>query len=126
MFSKVNKELLIFLFFLGLSGIFWLNMALNETYEKEFAIPVSVVGIPKNAVLTSDEVDTVRMTIRDKGFTLLTYMYGDVLKKISVVVMETHYGEEDRMVDAFRKEGFIVYSNQEAPFRTGTLFAVRQ
>ena len=59
-------------------------MALNETYEKEFAIPVSVVGIPKNAVLTSDEVDTVRMTIRDKGFTLLTYMYGDVLKKISI------------------------------------------
>ncbi len=84
MFSKANKELLIFLFFLGLSGIFWLNMALNETYEKEFAIPVSVVGIPKNAVLTSDEVDTVRMTIRDKGFTLLTYMYGDVLKKISI------------------------------------------
>jgi len=84
LFSKVNKELLIFLFFLGLSGIFWLNMALNETYEKEFAIPVSVVGIPKNAVLTSDEVDTVRMTIRDKGFTLLTYMYGDVLKKISI------------------------------------------
>ena len=84
LFSKANKELLIFLFFLGLSGIFWLNMALNETYEKEFAIPVSVVGIPKNAVLTSDEVDTVRMTIRDKGFTLLTYMYGDVLKKISI------------------------------------------
>ena len=84
LFSKVNKELLIFLFFLGLSGIFWLNMALNETYEKGFAIPVSVVGIPKNAVLTSDEVDTVRMTIRDKGFTLLTYMYGDVLKKISI------------------------------------------
>jgi len=84
LFSKANKELLIFLFFLGLSGIFWLNMALNETYEKEFAIPVSVVGIPKNAVLTSDEVDTVRMTIRDKGFTLLTYMYGDVLKKINI------------------------------------------
>lgn len=84
LFSKANKELLIFLFFLGLSGIFWLNMALNETYEKEFAIPVSVVGIPKNAVLTSDEVDTVRMTIRDKGFTLLTYMYGDVLKKICI------------------------------------------
>ncbi len=50
----------------------------------------------------------------------------DVLKKISIVVMETHYGGEDMMVDAFRKEGFIVYSNQVPPFRTGTLFAVRQ
>ncbi|MCR4656372.1 MAG: hypothetical protein K5770_09120 [Lachnospiraceae bacterium] len=50
----------------------------------------------------------------------------DILRKTDVVVMETHYGGEDGMIDAFRKEGFIVYSNQEAPFRTGTLFAVRQ
>ena len=73
-----------FLFFLALSGIFWLQTTLNEVYEREFAIPVSVTGIPKNAVLTSDETDTVRMTIRDKGITLLTYMYGDILKKINV------------------------------------------
>ena len=84
LFSKANKELAVFLFFLALSGVFWLQTTLNEVYEREFAIPVSVVGIPKNAVLTSDEVDTVRMTIRDKGITLLTYMYGDGLKKISV------------------------------------------
>ena len=73
-----------FLFFLALSGIFWLQTTLNEVYERELAIPVSVTGIPKNAVLTSDETDTVRMTIRDKGITLLTYMYGDKLKKVNV------------------------------------------
>lgn len=84
LFSKANKELLLFVFFVALSGIFWLQTTLNEVYEQEFSIPVSVTGIPKNAVLTSDETDTVRMTIRDKGITLLTYMYGDVLRKISV------------------------------------------
>ena len=84
LFSQTNKEVLIFVFFLILAGIFWLNLALNETYEKEFSIPVSVVGAPKNVVLTSSEVDTVKMTIRDKGFTLLTYMYGDILKKVNV------------------------------------------
>ena len=85
LFSKTNKELLIFVFFLALSGIFWLQTTLNEVYEREFAIPVSVVGIPKNAVLTSDETDTVRVTIRDKGITLLTYMYGDILRKVNGV-----------------------------------------
>lgn len=84
LFSKANKEIVVFVFFLALSGIFWLQTTLNEVYEREFAIPVTVVGIPKNAVLTSDETDTVRMTIRDKGFTLLTYMYGDVLKKVYI------------------------------------------
>ena len=83
-FSKTNKDLLVFLFFLGLSGIFWLSLTLNETYEHEFAIPVSVVDIPKNAVLTSDEVDTVKMTIRDKGIVLMAYQYGDYLKRLRV------------------------------------------
>lgn len=84
LFSQMSKEVLIFIFFLMLAGGFWLNLALNETYEKEFSIPVSVVGAPKNVVLTSSETDTVKVTIRDKGFTLLTYMYGDILKKINL------------------------------------------
>lgn len=84
LFSKANKEFLIFLFFLVLSGTFWLSLTLNETYEQEFAIPFSVTDIPKNAVLTSDDVDTVRMTIRDKGIVLLAYNYGDYLKRINI------------------------------------------
>ena len=84
LFSKFNKELLIFLFFLALSGIFWLSLTLNETYEKEFAIPVAIVDVPKNAVLTSDEIDTVKMTIRDKGIVLAAYHYGDYLKNVRI------------------------------------------
>ena len=82
LFSKFNRELLIFLFFLFLSGVFWLSLTLNETYEQEFAIPVTITDVPKNAVLTSDEVDTVRMTIRDKGIVLAAYHYGDYLRNI--------------------------------------------
>ena len=80
-FSKANKELFLFIFFLVLSGIFWLITTLNETYEKEFTIPVSISGIPKNAVLTSEETDTIKVTIRDNGFALFTYQFGDVLLK---------------------------------------------
>ena len=84
LFTLVNKEFLIFLFFLCLSGIFWLLMTLNETYEMEFRIPVRVVNIPNNVVLTSQETDTVRVTLRDKGLMLVSYQYGDGLKTINV------------------------------------------
>ena len=84
LFTKMSKEIFIFLFFLALSGIFWLSLTLNETYEREFAVPVSVVGVPKNAVLTSDEVDTVRVTIRDKGIVLASYEYGKALSRIEL------------------------------------------
>lgn len=76
LFSGLNKEFLIFLFFLALSGIFWLMMTLNETTEREFNIPVQLTGVPRNAVITGELADTVHITVRDKGFTLVTYAYG--------------------------------------------------
>lgn len=87
LFSTANREFLIFLFFLILSGAFWLFMTLNETYEREFNVPVTITNIPKNVVLTSDETDTIKMTIRDKGITLVSYMYGKVLKNLTVNFM---------------------------------------
>lgn len=71
LFSTVNREFLLFMFFLVLSGIFWLSMTLNETYDIELKVPVQVVNIPNNIVMTSEETDTVKLSIQDKGLVLL-------------------------------------------------------
>ena len=84
LFSSVNKEFLIFLFFLFLSGTFWLVMTLNETFEQEISVPIRLVNVPKNVVMTSDIEDTVRVTVRDKGFALATYIYGDRIVPVSI------------------------------------------
>ena len=84
MFSNVNKQFLTFLFFLLLSCIFWLTITLNETYERELKVPVQVVGIPKNIVLTSPATDTVRAMIRDKGWMIVSYLYGEQTPLISL------------------------------------------
>ncbi|MDO4159934.1 MAG: YbbR-like domain-containing protein [Prevotellaceae bacterium] len=83
-FSSVNREFLIFLFFFALSGAFWLLMALNETYEREISITANIVDIPKNVVLSSDTTTTVRVTVKDKGYYLFTYIYGDKLRPINI------------------------------------------
>lgn len=77
LFSNMNKQFFTFLFFLVLSALFWLFLTLNETYEKEIKLPYQVVNIPKNVVLTSAAIDTVRVAVRDKGWILLSYLYGD-------------------------------------------------
>lgn len=84
---RTYREFLIFLFFLALSGIFWLFLTLNETYERDFNIPVTITNVPKNVMLTSEETDTVKMTIRDKGFTLMTYIWGNALPHLEVNYM---------------------------------------
>lgn len=72
----INKEFLIFLLFLVLSGAFWTMTTFNEVWEKEIKIPIQIVNVPQNVVLTSDEVDTVRVILRDKGFVLVNYLIG--------------------------------------------------
>ena len=84
LFSNVNKQFLVFMFFLFLSGIFWLIITLNETYEREIKIPAQVVGVPKNVVLTSEDVDTVRAIIRDKGWVMAAYLYGQRLGTLQI------------------------------------------
>ena len=73
----MSKQILIFLFFLVLSGVFWLFLTLNESYEQEVKVIYKIKGIPKNVVLTSHEIDTIRVTIRDKGWVILRYLYND-------------------------------------------------
>lgn len=84
LFSSMNKEFLIFLFFLCLSGIFWLMMTLNETYEKELPVVLRMTGVPKNVVMTSPITDTARVTVRDKGFVLVSYMFSHRLRPVSI------------------------------------------
>lgn len=66
LFSIMNKQFFVFLFFLLLSAVIWLIMTLNETYEKELEVPVRITNIPKNVVLTSASIDTIHVTVRDK------------------------------------------------------------
>lgn len=80
-----------------LSSIFWLMTALNETYEREVSVPAYLVNVPKNVVITSDMEDTVRVTVRDKGFALLAYIYGEGVRPINInfqsfVTRQSGYG----------------------------------
>jgi hypothetical protein len=75
LFSKTNREFLIFLFFLLVAGLFWLMMTLNETFETEVKFYVRYVHVPQNVVLTSGDIDSVRVNVRDKGFSLFSFIH---------------------------------------------------
>jgi hypothetical protein len=79
-----GKEFLIFLFFLALSSIFWLMMTLNETYEVEFGVPMRLVGVPKNVVITQELSDTLRVSVRDKGYVIMMYETSNQLRPLKL------------------------------------------
>lgn len=83
LFNAMNKEFFVFLFFLAVSAGFWFVIALNETVEKEIPIPVHLSGVPSNVVVTEPLPDTIRVVVRDKGFLLMSYLHGDIIKPLT-------------------------------------------
>lgn len=73
LFSYRSREFGVFLFFLAVSAGFWLLQTLDETYENEVEVPIALVDVPTDVVITTPLPENIRVTIRDKGTTLVRY-----------------------------------------------------
>ena len=80
----MNKQFLIFLFFVALSTSFWLFNSLSANYEMEFDVPLRLVNVPEKAVITTDLPKTFRILVKDRGSVLLQYRYVSPLSPVSV------------------------------------------
>ncbi len=78
----LNKEFFVFVFFLLVSTAFWFLSTLNETYEKEVKVPLTITDIPQNIVITEELPDSIKVTLRDKGFNLIKYSLGNNIRPI--------------------------------------------
>lgn len=85
LFGTFNKEFLIFLFFLVLSSVYWLMSVLNETMEREIVIPVQLTNVPRNVIVIGDSTLSVRAVVRDKGYAIATYLYGDRITPVKLM-----------------------------------------
>src|SRR3712207_6101631 len=59
-------------------------MALEETYERELDIPVRLVNVPRNAIVTTPIDDTLKVMVRDKGFAHFSYAFGAKIRPINL------------------------------------------
>lgn len=79
-----NKQTNAFLFFLLLSASFWLFTTLNEESKVDISIPVELINVPENVVITTATAQSLQLTVRDKGFFLLKYKYGKPLAPLTI------------------------------------------
>lgn len=91
----LNKEVLIFIFFLFVSCAFWLTTVLNDTMEREIDVPIHLTGVPNGVIMTSNTTDTVRVMVRDKGFTIANYIYGDGVPTLEIGYSMLHISDDN-------------------------------
>jgi hypothetical protein len=76
MLSKQSREFLIFLFFVGLSTLFWLLQVLNNDYETDLQIPLKMKNVPTQVVLTEELPENLTLHVKDRGTVLAQYLWG--------------------------------------------------
>ncbi len=91
-----SKELLTFLFFLGLSFVFWVLQSINDDNEAKYKVEVRYENIPSDIILTGDPPREIDVSIKDKGVSLLNYALGRRLKPITVNVAYRIRDKADR------------------------------
>ncbi|MBR1594031.1 MAG: YbbR-like domain-containing protein [Alloprevotella sp.] len=79
-----TKQALTFLFFLVLSATFWLFTTLNDDYREEMDVDLQLVNVPENVVITTDPPSHLRISVRDKGFMILSYRYWQERKPVTI------------------------------------------
>lgn len=94
--SKRNREFLIFLLFLFISVCFWLLQTLKNDFEATVTIPVTLINVPKDVVITQAPLSELKVVVRDKGTVLLTTFS----RKFSPITIDFgHYQRENHVVD---------------------------
>ena len=72
--SPRMRSILLYLFFVVISAIFWSFLTFNSDVQLDIEVPVEM-SKPNNVHLLARVPDTLTVTIRDRGYRVLSYMF---------------------------------------------------
>jgi hypothetical protein len=80
--KKYQQRILLFLFFVVLSTIFWIIRSLNEEYETDILYPVKYGGMPDDKILLSEPPNKLKIRVKALGRTILSHKYSYFLRPL--------------------------------------------
>ncbi len=72
--SPRMRSILLYLFFVVISAIFWSFLTFNSDVQLDIEVPVEM-SKPNNVHLLARVPDTLTVTVRDRGYRVLSYMF---------------------------------------------------
>lgn len=83
---NLKNKLLIYLFFLFISTIFWFLTAFNKDYSVQLEFPVRYYNFPPEKVVVSDVPHRLNLQITGHGFTIIKHKFYSGLRPLRVDV----------------------------------------
>lgn len=89
--SSRFHDILIFLVFVAVAGIFWFILALNDNITETFRVKLNIVGVPDSVTFINDPPVDLHVTVRDKGTNILR---SGVIKNPAISVNFNDYARD--------------------------------
>lgn len=83
---KADKRLIIYLFFVILSTIFWFLNQLDKEYETEITLPIRYSEFPADKILVNELPDQFKLRVKSHGYKLLEYKISNKFLPFSINV----------------------------------------
>ena len=72
--SPRTRMILLYLFFVIISAVFWSFLTFNRDVQLDIEVPVEM-SMPNNVHMLSKVPDTLTVTVKDRGYRVLTYLF---------------------------------------------------
>lgn len=104
--DRFNKKLLIFIFFLLLSAIFWFLSMLNREYTTNLSYPVRYTNFPDEKVLVGELPSSLTLNVSGYGYTLLKYRFS---RRLLPLIFDVNSFSLNRVSD--ENDSFFIVSS---------------
>ena len=124
--SPRTRSILLYLFFVVISAMFWSFLTFNRDVQLDMEVPVEV-SLPSNVHLLAKVPDTLTVTVRDRGYRFFSYLFHKT-PKLTLRFTDYSDGKETWTADlAMVKGDDGLWKTEEAwPMEAGVEFKVRQ
>ncbi len=104
---KLDRRVMVFLFFLAISTIFWFLSALGREYTTNIRYPVRYTNFPENMLMVGDPPSNLELTVNSYGYTLVRYYLS---RRLMPIVFDVNSFSLNRLPDTETRNFYILSS----------------
>lgn len=104
---RVNRRVMVFLFFLAVSIIIWFLNALSREYTTRINYPVRYTNYPENMVMVGELPSRLRLMVNAHGFTLVRHYIG---RRMLPIVFDVNSFSLNRMPETDTRNFYVITS----------------
>jgi hypothetical protein len=89
--SVINRDVVVFIFFLFLSFVFWYLNSLSKEIEAGFRFPVKYVNLPRERFITEEPSARLNLYLKGPGYSILKLKVSGTRTPVTIDISKVSY-----------------------------------